>query len=379
LIAQKIKLYPTKAQRQTLKEWFGVQRWVYNKCLKHHIENQEKGIKTTIKGLRENIINNVNFQTENTWMLQYSYDLRDEAVRDFMKNISSNIAKGGKFKLNFRSLKQQKLNGCSLSVLKKHWNRGGFYSSIFNRERLRGHQKLPKELLKDSRLIKTATKKYFISLPKIEEKSDSQADENSMIFLDPGVKNFVTGYDPSGKSITWGARDVGRIARLLHYKSKLQGRIKKQTKNKRRASMRIAMLRIGEKLRNLVKDLHQKLSKFLCMNYKYIYLPRLNFHDFKQLNKKSKAKLASLQHCGFLDNLITKARVYGSRVFEVNEAYTSKTCCNCGYLKQDLSNKDVYNCSNCKIKIGRDINASKNIMLRYFTRATTLISSGIEA
>lgn len=370
MIARKIQLYPTETQKKTLNEWFGIQRWVYNKCLERHLKNKENKKKTTLKDLRENIIHNINFETENTWMKEYEYDLRDEAVRDFMKNITSNLAKGGKFALSFRSLKQQKLTGCSLSVLKKKWNKKkNFYSPIFRPDNLKSHQNLPKNLESDSRLIKVSTNKYFISIPKISEKGDNQAKPNSMIFLDPGVKNFVTGYDPSGKIITWGEHDIGHIARLLHYKNKLQGKIKKELKNKKRKSMRLALLRIGEHIHNLVNDMHKKLAKFLCMNYSQIYLPRLNFHKCKNLNRKSKSKLASLQHCKFLDNLIYKASSYDSKVHEVNEAWTSKTCSNCGYIKFDLKNQDIYNCSNCHIRIGRDINASKNIMLRYFTRA----------
>lgn len=168
-----------------------------------------------------------------------------------------------------------------------------------------------------------------------------------MIFLDPGVKNFVVGYDPSGKVITWGENDIGRIARLLHYKRKLQGRIDLEPKNKKRRSMRTALLRIGEKIHNLVNDMHKKLAKFLCSNYSNIFLSRLNFHNIKRLDKKSKAKLAALQHCKFLDSLEYKARLYGSKVHEVNEAYTSKTCSNCGFIKQNLKNQNTYNCSNC--------------------------------
>lgn len=362
-------MYPKKHQQQLLNKWFGVQRWVYNKCLAKHLDNKNNDIKTTLKSLRTDIINNVNFQTENTWMINYEYDLRDEAVRDFMKNINSNLAKGGKFELQFRSLKKQKTNGCSMSVLKKKWNKkNNFYSEIF-KPNLKSHQKLPSDLPFDSRLIKTSTNKYFISIPKIVVESDNQADKKSMIFLDPGVKNFVVGYDPSGKIITWGKHDIGHIARLLHYKSKIQSKIKKEPKNKPRKSMRVALLRIGERVHNLVNDMHKKLAKFLCVNYSQIFLPRLNFHNIKNLNKKSKAKLASLQHCKFLDGLMYKATMYGSKVYEVNEAYTSKTCSNCGYIKTDLKNNNVYNCTNCNIEIGRDINASKNIMLRYFTRA----------
>lgn len=379
MIAKKIVIYPTLAQREILKKWAGLQRWVYNQCLTRHLENQKNNKKTTLADLRTNIINNCNFETDNIWVKEYDYDLRDEAVRDFIKNINSNIAKGGKFQLKYKSSKEQKLNGFSLSILKKKWNKkNNFYSEIFKPKNLVSHQKLPNDLPADSRLVKSPTKEYFISIPENRKVSDNQADKKSIIFLDPGVKNFVVGYDPSGKCITWGKKDAARIARLLHYKRKLHSRVSKETKNKRKKRLRNALLKLGEKINNLVTDLHKKLAKFLCLNYGKIFLPRLNFHNFKKLNKKSKQLMASYRHCEFLDKLKFKASQYNSKVFEVNESYTSKTCSNCGFIKYDLKNADSYNCDSCHYIMGRDANASKNIMLRLFTKLES-DSSGIEA
>ena len=75
--------------------------------------------------------------------------------------------------------------------------------------------------------------------------------KNSMIFLDPGVKNFLTGYDPSGKVIIFGERDIGRIARLLHYKRKIHSKMSKAN-HKKKINLGKAMLTILEKIRNLV-------------------------------------------------------------------------------------------------------------------------------
>jgi putative transposase len=187
--------------------------------------------------------------------------------------------------------------------------------------------------------------------------------------LDPGVKTFVTGYDPSGFILECGKRDIGRIARLLHYRNKLKSRLSKQSKNIKRRHISKAILRLYEKVWNLVEELHKKLAKYLCSNYKTILLPKLNFHTCKKLDKKSTAKLASLRHCDFFNRITNKAREYlGCKVIQVNESYTSITCSNCGHLHPNLRNKDVFDCINCNVSLGRDINASKNIFMRYFTK-----------
>ena len=116
--------------------------------------------------------------------------------------------------------------------------------------------------------------------------------------------------------------------------------------------------------------MHKKLAKWLCENYSKIYIPRLNFHKMKKLNSKEKAKMASLNQCAFVDRLIWKSREFKCKIYEVPEDYTSKTCSNCGSLKTELKGR-TYNCKCCNKIFDRDINASKNIMLRYLTEKSS--------
>ena len=322
------------------------------------------------KELRSWIINNENFQNENQWMLEYNYDLRDEAMNDLLKNISSNIAKGKSFDMNFKSVKQERSQGWSLSVLSKYWNQSkGFYSNIFSSRKMKASQPLPKTLDYSSRLLKTATGKYYFVFPLAKKPIVEKEQDGSMIFIDPGCRDFITGYDPEGKVIIWGQNDISRIARLLHYKNKLISRKNKKGINaKKRNSLRKAILKENEKIKDLITDLHRKLAKWLCENYSTICIPRLNFHKCKNLNKKSKEKLATFRHCEFLETLKMKSKEYtNTKVYEVNESFTSKTCSDCGFIKHDLGSSKVFKCDSCHVILDRDINAAKNIMLRYFT------------
>ena len=375
--ATNVRVYFNSNQRQLLNKWFGARRWIYNKCLTlFKIDS-----KTTITSYREKIINNKNFETENTWMLEYNYDLRDEALRDLLKNIKSNKAKydnsGVKFDIKYKSKKMEKQKGTSLSVLAKHWNKkNNFYAGIFNREKMslykkeREKQLIPIDLQYTSRLKLTPTKKYYFCIPKpLKMERDNQA-HTKMIFFDPGSVTFLSGYNPVGEIIEIGKHDSSRIGRLLHYKSKLQSKkANKKIKAKQRRRYNIAMLKIGENIRNLVTDMHRKIAKWLCYNYSHIYIPRLNFHTMKNLNKKAKARLAAYRHCEFVDLLKNKSKQFENcHVLEVNEANSSIGCCGCGYQNKKLGKKRVFKCEKCNITLGRDINAPTNIMLRYFTK-----------
>ena len=121
--ARKIRIYPTTYQKEALKKWFGCQRYIYNRALKMYNDGIPIGIKT----LREQLLNkNTNvLEPWEQWLNEYQYDLKDESLRDLIKNYNSNVSKfkktGRPFKLK---LKTKKAPFQTLSVLKKYWNKG---------------------------------------------------------------------------------------------------------------------------------------------------------------------------------------------------------------------------------------------------------------
>ena len=72
-------------------------------------------------------------------------------------------------------------------------------------------------------------------------------------------------------------------------------------------------------------------------------------------------------HYMFKRYLKYKGMRYGTNIFDVNEAYTSQTCSNCGCMSKTYNNNRLKTCSSCKYQIDRDINGSKNILLKCVT------------
>jgi len=66
----------------------------------------------------------------------------------------------------------------------------------------------------------------------------------------------------------------------------------------------------------------------------------------------------------FLNYITYKCEEYGIELVKVGRFYpSSKTCSNCGCIKQDLKLKDrTYICEHCGIEIDRDYNAAINLM-----------------
>ena len=117
---RQIRLFPTAEQRETLRKWMGMQRFVYN----HALSNISSGEwEANLKFLREVFIKNKNLVGSLEWLKEYDFDLRDEALRDLIKNYKSNFARrssqGGTFTIKYRKRKAGG-NLRSLSVLKKN-------------------------------------------------------------------------------------------------------------------------------------------------------------------------------------------------------------------------------------------------------------------
>ena len=78
--------------------------------------------------------------------------------------------------------------------------------------------------------------------------------------------------------------------------------------------------------------------------------------------------MALWNHCSFVDKLIDKSKEFKNcSVRVVQEDYTSKTCGNCGFIKEDLGRARTFNCNKCLVSMDRDTCGSRNILLKYVT------------
>ncbi len=304
-------------------------------------------------------------------MLDYEYGLRDEALIDLMNNYKSNFKKGTHFDMKFLTLKREQASKTSISVLSKFWNcPRNFYSSVFRSDNLKSSEPLPEKLPYTCRLLKINTKKYYLSIPKPLKMCENQAPKTfRMVSIDPGVKTFFNLYSPTnGYLFEIGKDDIKKIAIQQWRIRKLQKQIAiKKTKTRK---MRLLLAKWRTHLDNLIDNMQKCVSKWLLQNNNVILIPKLNFHNCKRLRKRYKSKLASLNHCWFVDYLKEKSKEYPyCKVIQTTEEWTSKTCGSCGIVDYDLGTKREYNCKNCKCVFDRDSNASRNILLKYLTKS----------
>ncbi len=152
-------------------------------------------------------------------------------------------------------------------------------------------------------------------------------------------------------------------------------------KHSKRYQMKKAGLRIQHKIRNLVDELHKKMAKWLCSNYRLILLPSFGTKGMvRRLSRKISEETARARltwaHYRFRQRLLFKSQEYPScKVVICSEAYTSITCGHCGKLNRELGKKKNFECPSCCWILDRDVNGARNILLRYLTEEETSHSS----
>lgn len=215
-------------------------------------------------------------------------------------------------------------------------------------------------------VMKKHTNEFYLVSPVAITKNEKH--EREVISLDPGVRTFMTFYD--GESYGEIGKNIHiRLKRLNKEKDKLDSKISEEKRYYRKTKLKKARAKIYKKIGNIVKDLHYKTINFLS-KYKIVILPEFKVKEMLPgLNKYVRRSLLDLSHFKFKLRMAEKTSETGTKLLICNEAYTSKTCTSCGELNYELGNSKTFNCPSCNLKIDRDVNGARNIMLRVLNRA----------
>ena len=116
------------------------------------------------------------------------------------------------------------------------------------------------------------------------------------------------------------------------------------------------------------KHFYRETAAKLIAQNKLIVLEKIDLTDFaetKNKNTKLSNKARSQRFMAalgeFRDAIKNAADREGVPVIDVNPAYTSKTCSECGYLNKELKSEKEWNCPECGVVHDRDENAANNL------------------
>lgn len=417
-----VRLYFDKAEKQVLKQWFGVSRMIYNKVIEYFRLNNKKPTKEFMRTW----INEKN--KEYIWFKDVPYNLKDETYKQAFASIEGKETRSSQGKksgfIGFRTKKDLRQ---VIPVRTKNINYEQFkiypralidackdLDSSYKRVKKKSHQDLKANWIKQELqagekwsdcVLQRHSKsdRWVLSVhytyPMGDQVRDNQTTEESegrsdcskfpleiwnsnelhIAAYDPGVKTFATIYSPTDKLLCKvGQGDYNRLSRLrnAYYKiirkiSKFKGKERKKHKH----SHVKAAHRILFKIKSLVGELHRKLASWLVKTFDLIIVPP--FNEKCNLSKKPKkgkwdhketrVNILSWCHGAFRKRLDYECKKYGKVMYIQEESYTSKTCTSCGWINERLGNADVMICKNrcCSLRaIDRDLNGARNICIK---------------
>jgi putative transposase len=149
----------------------------------------------------------------------------------------------------------------------------------------------------------------------------------------------------------------------------------KIVKNKKRTmrNIRNRNFRLRNKIQNKVRDMQWKTVNMLTNNFKTVVTTTFGVKemvnkDNRRIGKDTVREMQLLSFDKFKRKLLDRGARRGCEIKIVDEEYTSKTCGNCGTLGAP-DNDRILRCKGCGKEIKRDINGSRNIMIKIITEA----------
>ena len=426
----KIYIYPTNEQIVILNKWFYECTKVYDFCIDKY-NNDKLYFNHMDRSDKVKIFNDLYGNNDKN----VPYDILSDEVRIFFSNLKSCQTNLKNKNIRHFELKSKDVSKShSIFLPKSSIKNNGFY--IRHLKNMKGMENIKLNLfdIGDCRLIyDKVNKKYHLSIP-YYKKITKLKKKMRVVSIDPGEKIFISffseiNYGHIGKNIRIKLlpieKKIRRYQRILSNKKndykeinkkrlrdykfeKITNKYNKKGKkipNKKlrnnsllvnKSHIKAKIRKCYKKIKNIVKELHNKTALYLVKNYDRILLPKFetqnmvrnkkyNKEYFKKLNKEKgeiqckkevkevykrrklngrvKFVLNNLSHYKFKMHLLNKCKEYGSELTEVTEEYTSKTCTVCGIQSTNYSNERIKNCKCCS-KIDRDINGARNILIK---------------
>lgn len=353
----KLRLYPTKSQKELLEKHFGCSRFVYNYFLnrRKEIYLKEKIGSTYNKDCKE--------LTKLKQELDWLYEVNGQSLQASLKNLdgayNNFFAKRAKFpkfkskksKQSFRCPQSNKIIGNNRLQITK------FKEGI----KFRYKGKIEGKICYCT-ITKNKSNHYYCSLL-VEKDVKKLAITNKEIALDVGIKNLLT--DNNGIKYNQHSRIKSLKKKLAKVSRKFSKQRQKSSnkQSKRLEKTRLKLAKLYQKITNCkINNLH-KITRQIINENQVIYIESL---DIKSMfNNKLLTK--HLQNCNFSEIIRQfeyKSEWYGRKLIKIDRFFpSSKTCSGCGWINQELKLKNrKWICPNCNIEHDRDCNAAKNIL-----------------
>ena len=367
-----IKLFLTNNQQIVINKWFDMFILMYNatiNLIKNKLFNNENiptltKLKKILKDKKDEIQNRSELiitEHKKSRKVYVDRHLLDYAIKDALnryRSCETSLKKGLIKSFRLRYLKLTKPNKI-IKIEKLAFRENTFYSSVLGDVVKCSTPKF--NYLENVKSVTILTKKgnnYFLLL-KHTKKIQENKYNNETIGIDLGTNPVAMGYSNT---------QIVRIGKNVS--KKIQKKLKKIDKiNRCNGFLKEKKDRIVRKkykrIKNMVNDMHWKMTNYLTLNYRDIFVGNLSTKKIGEGNiagiTKRIANILSIHK--LKEKIKYKCEQRKRNYKEIDEAYTTQGCGRCGNMKKYLGGNKKYECKKCMLKVNRDINSARTITM----------------
>ncbi len=375
--AYKIEIDPTAEQKSKIHQTIGVSRFIYNFYIAHNKEIYDREGKF-VSGMdfskwlnNEYIPNNKDMK----WIKEVSSKATKQAIMNGDKSFRDFFKKAKGFP-KFKKKKNQDVKAYFPKNNKTDWTieRHRVKIPTLGWIRLKEFGYIPVNSIVKSGTVSQKADRYYVSILVEENDKKVYKSTNEGVGIDLGVKEFVVCSD----GIKF--KNINKTSTVKKIEKKLKREQRKLSRKYESLKIRNKNIKEGRATRQniqkqvvKVQKLHQRLtnirtdyinkivSSIIKQKPSYITIEDLNVKGMMKNKHLSKA-IASQKFFEFKTKLMSKCKQNNIELRIVDRFYpSSKTCSNCGEIKQDLKLSDrIYKCD-CGLTIDRDLNSSINL------------------
>lgn len=350
ILAHKIRIDPTYKQEAYFRRACGTARFTYNWAIAEWKRLHDLGEKPTGMSLKKQF--NAIRGTEFPW----TYDVHRDCTARAFANVQRAFVNFFKKRTKYPKFHKQ-------------GHKDSFYIS---NDKLRlqgkvaifpvlGKVKLREALRFEGKIMNATVKRkadaWFLVVQIDVGNIHKSRIANDCIGIDLGLTNFAT--LSTGEKIE-GPKALKQSLKKLRRLSKLHSRKQRGSKNRKKAVVKLA--KYHRHVADIRNDFLHKLSTRLSRENQTITIEYLSVRNMLR-NKYLARSISDAGWSEFRRQLMYKMPMHDSSLIIVDKFYpSSKTCSNCGSIKQVLKlSEREYTCESCGITMDRDLNAALNL------------------
>jgi putative transposase len=358
------ELNPNNRQRTLLLKNAGAARFAYNWGLSQ--KKLAMDAKTKIPNAIElhRRLNEVK-RTKFPWMYEVSKCSPQEALRNLDRVFDNLFRKDKKRRVGFPKFKSKKsgIGGFRLTgSIKAYSDRIQLPRLGVIRLKERGYLPIDAKILNAS--VRERAGRWYVSIQVETELPEPEPKPYQVVGVDLGIKTLATCSD---SEVFENPRSLNKNLVKLKRLSRSLSRKVKGSKNRKRAASRLA--RLHKRISDIRKNALHKITTQLTRTKSVVVIENLNVSGMLRNHCLARA-ISDVGFHEFRRQLEYKSVWHGCHIEVAPRFYpSSKTCCECGRIKDDLTLNDRVFICYCGNEIDRDLNAAINLE-RYFTASS---------